>query len=137
MTSCSVLTSLVLVGLLSAHSLKVTAVTYYVKPEPDATPCPYKLCEILNYYTSNVAEFFTTNTTFIFLNGTHQLWSNKLLLIEDISRLTLRGNGQHMTGAQGMLEPSSRIECKGKTGFSFKNITNLSVELLTFVGIVF
>ena len=134
MTSCSVLTSLVLVGLLSAHSLKVIAVTYYVKPELDATPCPYKPCEILNYYTSNVAEFFTTNTTFIFLNGTHQLWSNKLLLIEDISRLTLRGNGQHMTGVQGMLEPSSRIECKGKTGFSFKNITNLSVELLTFVG---
>ena len=134
MTSCGVLASLVLVGLLSAHSFKVTALTYYVKPETDTTPCPYKPCEILNYYTNNVAEFFTTNTTFIFLGGTHQLWNDKLLLIEDISRLTLRGNGQKITGLQGLLEPSSRIECKGKTGFSFKNITNLSVELLTFVG---
>ena len=135
MTSCSVLTSLVLVGLLSAHSFKVTeARTYYVKPETDTKRCPYKPCETLKYYTNTVAEFFTTNTTFIFLEGTHQLWSDKLLLIEDISRLTLRGNGQFITGIQGLLEPSSRIECKGKTGFSFKNITNLSVKLLTFVA---
>ena len=135
MTSCSVLTSFLFVGLLSAHSFKVTAAsTYYVKPETDTTKCPYKPCETLNYYTNNVAEFFTTNTTFIFLEGTHKLWNDKLLLIEDISRLTLRGKGQYITGIQGLLEPSSRIECKGKTGFSFKNITNLSVELLTFVA---
>ena len=135
MTSCSVLTSFLFVGLLSAHSFKVTeALTYYVKPETDTAKCPYKPCETLKYYTNTVAEFFTTNTTFIFLEGTHQLWSDKLLLIEDISRITLRGKGQYITGIQGLLEPSSRIECKGKTGFSFKNITNLSVELLTFVG---
>ena len=134
MVTYSVLT-LALICLLScAASFKVSGLTtYYVKPDA-VTQCPHQPCETLTYYANNVADFFTMNTTFTFLKGTHLFGINRLLLIGNISGLTLRGNGSLITGPQGLLEPSSKIECQGVTGFSFTNITNFSVELLTFVG---
>ena len=126
--------TLALICLLSCvASFNVSGLTYYVKPDAD-TQCPHQPCETLTYYANNVADFFTTNTTFIFLKGTHLFGINRLLLIENISGLILRGNGSLITSPQGLLEPSSEIECQGVTGFSFTNIANFSIELLTFVG---
>ena len=133
MLAHSVLT-LVLICLLSCvGSFKVSGLTCYVKPDAD-TPCPHQPCETLTYYANNVADFFTTNATFIFFKGTHLFGINRLLLVGNISGLTLRGNGSLIFGPHGLLEPSTKIQCQGVTGFSFTNITNFSVELLTLVG---
>ena len=112
MVARSVLT-LVLICLLScAASFKVRGLTYYVKPDAD-TPCPHQPCETLTYYANNVADFFTTNTTFVFFKGTHLFRINRLLLVGNISGLTLRGNGSLISGPHGLLEPSTKIQCQG------------------------
>ena len=85
MLACSVLT-LVLICLLSCvGSFKVSGLTCYVKPDAD-TPCPHQPCETLTLCKQ--CGWFLHNK-YVF-KGTHLFRINRLLLVGNISGLTLR-----------------------------------------------
>ena len=85
MLAHSVLT-LVLICLLSCvGSFKVSGLTCYVKPDAD-TPCPHQPCETLTLCKQ--CGWFLHNK-YVF-KGTHLFRINRLLLVGNISGLTLR-----------------------------------------------
>ena len=53
--------------------IRATEHTYYVKPDNFSTNCSSQehSCLTLDDYASNQSEFFTSNSTFLFLPGTH------------------------------------------------------------------
>ena len=98
---------------------------YYVKPD-DNTNCSHIKyeCHILSYYLekSNVGSYFKSNTTMVFLQGTHS--ANRSATIKQVSSLTLVGEAG---------QPSAKIMCNHKSvGFEFINMTDLHIQNLTF-----
>jgi len=82
-------------------SLSALNHVYCVLPDSVVQPCqqPCELCHPLSYYTSNITQYFTSNTTIKFLPGVHQLDDNTTVLIENINQLELVGDtsGNHDT----------------------------------------
>ena len=62
----------------------------YVAPDTSAT-CPGQPCLTLSEYLNNRAQYFTSNTSFWFLEGYYFLEST--LLLNDIVNLTMSGTG--------------------------------------------
>ena len=82
----------------------------------------------LMYYASHPDRFFHgNNATFRFLPGDHQLCNSTLVHWGNVSDLTVTGVGV------GGSEMEARVVCKGEQsgGFSFYNITNLTIENLS------
>ena len=101
------------------------ATVYYVKPD-DNTNCSHIKyeCHILSYYLekSNVGSYFKSDTTMVFLQGTHS--ANRSATIKQVSSLTLVGEAG---------QPSAKIMCNRKSvGFEFFNMTDLHIQNLTF-----
>ena len=66
--------NLLYAALLSVASISVcTARTVYVKPEHYYHPCPGEPCHTLAYCEQRVPQYFVSNTTIVFLNGTHYM----------------------------------------------------------------
>ena len=93
---------------------------YTVVANQSASSCPGNQTECsLMYYAAHPDEYFREdNTTFHFLPGQHQL-VNSTLVMSNISNLTLYGTDVN----------ESIVVCRGEGsgGFSFYNITNLTV----------
>ena len=69
--------------------------TYYVSlATTDDCPQP---CHLLSYYITDTATYFTSNATFIFMEGEHLLDSKGLVqvVINNVGNLTLRGESGH------------------------------------------
>ena len=63
---------------------------YYVFSPSNPQDCPTGLpCHNLSFYTDNSELYFVNNTIFYFLEGTHTLEQDELLMISDVSNLTL------------------------------------------------
>ena len=112
--------------------------------------CPNStLCKTLDWYILNQITYFTSNTTFCFLSGTHVLNSGSLK-IENISNITFIGLGawnqmsifdkviefnfyESFDGEKDIQfqEPSAIIQCVNFSGFYFNSIYNLSVINIT------
>ena len=71
--------------------------TYYVSSNTN-DDCPQP-CHPLSYYITDTATYFTSNATFIFMEGEHLLDSNSLnlvrVVINSTDNLTLRGESGH------------------------------------------
>ena len=125
------LTVLLFVSLFLVGSVEIEAkaCTVYVVPDNSAENCTginHTNCSLM-YYAAH-PEFFTEdNTIFLFLTGDHLLVNSTCVYMANISNLTLQGENGYVL--------KSRVVCNGQNSgsFSFYNITNLTIENLSFI----
>ena len=107
--------------------------SYTVVPGASPSNCTGNQTECsLMYYASHPDKFFRENkTTFRFQAGDHSLMNSTLVLMANISNLTLIGD---TNSSSNVIE--ARVVCSGEQpgGFSFYNIVNLTIENLNFIG---
>ena len=118
--------------LLVVASISVcTTNTLYVRPEYNHG-CPGEPCHTLSYYEQRVPKYFASDTTMVFLNGTHYL--EIALVIRDIKNFIMIGSGGFTIGSEDLHEAKSKIECVGTnvSGFNFIEVTGIHIENLTF-----
>ena len=98
---------------------------YYVTPALDI-PCPLQPCHTLSHYITESHQYFTSNTTLVFIPGNHTL--EKGLLIRDITRLAMLGNSSTLI--------SSNIVCSTNKpeSFTFHNISEVHIHSLAFIS---
>ena len=102
------------------------ATIYYVKPNENATcfHAGYE-CHTLFYYLEKSNCYFKSNTTMVFLPGTHS--ANRSAIIEQVSSFTL------VEESDLPEESSAKIKCTQESvGFEFINVIDLHIENLTF-----
>ena len=118
--------------LLVVASISVcTTNTPYVRPEYNHA-CPGEPCHTLSYYEQRVPKYFASDTTMVFLNGTH--YPENALVIRDIKNFIMIGSGGFTIGSEDLHEANSKIECAGTnvSGFNFIEVTGIHIENLTF-----
>ena len=104
----------------------IEAKTYTVVPGKSVNTCASQTNCSLMYYAAHPSEFFTKdNTELLFLTGDHLLVNSTCVYMANTSNLTLRGENVSET----------RVMCSGRNSgsFSFYNITNLTIENLSFI----
>ena len=116
------------------YSGYVTASEYYVSAAPNGEDCPSNntSCHNLSYYIANYSSYFTDDTIFYFLEGTHTLQG--ILNISNVSNITLQGLGHIEYGFHKVvLQSTSVIKCSNKhrTGIQFTSSTKVELEMLT------
>ena len=87
------------------------------------TSCDNPNCDcktLYNYLQDGDDAYFTSNTTFVFQPGHHEL--NVSIAISDINNLVLTSEGE------------ANISCSNGAGLSFMNISYLKIKGLTFIG---
>ena len=116
-----VLTLALTVVLLALPSL-TRGVTLHVRPTSTNTSCPTHPCQTLSEYAQDPGQYFNdSNLTLQFLQGTHTLDIN--LTITNINQLKIHGT----------LAPT-RVVCNSHVGFTFSNISKLTIGGLAFVA---
>ena len=103
--------------ILYIYSGYVTASEYIVSADPNGEDCPSTdlPCYNLSYYTADYASYFTDNTIFYFLEGTHTLQGP--LEIIRVSNITLQGLGHIEQGFhETVMQSTSVIRCSDKKG---------------------
>ena len=126
--------SILLCAILLAIGIPVCATsTVYVRPEYDHAHCPGEPCKPLSYYQQNVSQYFVSDTTVVFMSGTHSLEDLKPLVIQNVDNFTMKGIGSFIHGLENLHESSSRIECSDThmSGFKFVNVTQVQIQNLT------
>ena len=105
---------------------------YYVKPNNDSmcTESSYP-CHTLAFYARNSTQYFISDTTLIFLNGTHEIGIGEFILIKDVNNLALVGSQSKRPN--NINEASTRVVCTEPTGFAFLGITNLTISNIAFL----
>ena len=102
--------------------------TYYVSSNTN-DDCPQP-CHPLSYYITNTATYFTSNATFIFMEGEHILDSKGLVevVINNTDNLTLRGKSGHS-------DTDIIIRCGNNThGLVFNNGSIIKIYDITITG---
>ena len=102
--------------------------TYYVSSSTD-DHCPQP-CHPLSYYITHTATYFTSNATFIFMEGEHLLDSkgSVQVVINNVDNLTLRGERGHSN-------TDNIIRCSSNThGLVFKNGSIINIYGITITG---
>lgn len=108
---------LVLLGLLEICVANV----YYVKPENGSySLCPHQPCLPLDHYINNTVEYFTSDSTFVFLPGQHTMVTSISLNL--VSNITLKGMGPNANATIVIHYPI--LFCR--------NLSMLNVTWLTF-----
>ena len=122
--------------------------TYFVKSDNFSSGCPSQEhpCLTLEEYASNQSEFFTSNSTFLFLSGTHT--TRTVVILANISNILLRPFEPNLQKCEVDLS----IQClnvsgfivhgmtlimtrgKAKTVWYFANCMNIQVALSTFTS---
>ena len=116
-----VLTLALTVVLLALPSLNC-GVTLHVRPTSTNTSCPPCPCHTLSEYAQDPGQYFNdSNLTLQFLPGNHTLDVN--LTITNINQLEIHG---------AMLP--TKVVCTSHVGFTFSNISKLSIDGLAFVA---
>ena len=119
------------------HLLSLTlADEYCVSSSDNSSNCTDNCtCHNFSFYIDNSEDYFTDNTIFYFLEGTHILNQDELVVISDISNLTLQGMGTVKQGFHETVRKSTvQITCSSnKGGLAFINVTNLDLSGITIV----
>ena len=116
--------------ILYIYSGYVTASEYYVSATTNVESCPSTdlPCHDLSYYTDDYASYFTNDTIFYFLEGTHILQST--LEISDVSNITLQGLGHIEQGFhETVIQSTSVIRCSDSNRTSIQLISTRDVVL--------
>ena len=95
--------------------------THYINPTASA-PCPAAPCFTLSEYAQQLPHYLTYNTTLILLPGDHVLSVN--FSVENVSEFEILSSTHKYRHA-------TRIMCQGLVGFSFKNISRVTMCGLT------
>ena len=112
---CLVMVSAVLSFLLLS-TICAGHTTHYIKLTP-STPCPVDPCFTLSEYAQQCLHNLTSNTTLLLLPGDHVLSVN--FSVEDVSGFEI------LSPADGH---QTRIVCQGLVGFSFRNISHVTMH---------
>ena len=116
-----VLTLALTVVLLALPSL-IYGVTLHVRPTSTNTFCPTHPCQTLSEYAQDPGQYFNdSNLTLQFLPGNHTLNINQI--ITNINQLKIHG----------AVLPT-RVVCNSRVGFTFSNISKLTIDGLAFVA---
>ena len=120
--------------ILYIYSGYVTASEYYVSAAPNGEDCPSAntSCYNLSYYLADYSFYFTDDTIFYFLNGTHTLQG--ILNISNVSNITLQGLGHIEQGFhETVMQSTSVIRCSDSntTGIRFSSSRNITIKSLT------
>ena len=112
----------------------VTASEYYVSAAPNGVPCNFTdiPCHNLSYYTADYESYFTDDTIFYFLEGTHTLQST--LKINNVSNITLQGLGHIEQGFhETVMQHTSVLRCSNynRAGIQFTSSTDVVLRSLT------
>ena len=94
---------------------------FYVRPS-SLVPCPAEPCHTLSEYAHNVSHYFTSNTTLIFLSGTHELDTN--LTVSGLTSLQLLGNTSEPT--------SYKVVCTQPAHVNVSNVAHVVISALSF-----
>ena len=103
--------------------------TYYVSSSTTDDDCPQP-CHPLSYYITDTATYFTSNATFIFMEGEHLLDSKGLVqvVINNVDNLTLRGERGHS-------KTDIIIRCSSNTcGLIFNNSMIINIYDVSITG---
>ena len=101
--------------------LSIADSVLYVRPSP-LVPCPAEPCHTLSEYAHNVSHYFTSNTTLIFLSGTHELDTN--LTVSGYTILQLLGNTSEPT--------SCKVVCTQPAHVNVSNVAQVVISALSF-----
>ena len=101
--------------------LSIADSVLYVRPSP-LVPCPAEPCHTLSDYAHNVSHYFTSNTTLIFLSGTHELDTN--LTVSGFTSLQLLGNTSEPT--------SCKVVCTQPAHVNVSNVAHVVISALSF-----
>ena len=116
--------------ILYIYSRYVTASEYYVSAAPNGEDCPFinTPCHNLSHYIANYLSYFTNDTIFYFLNGTHT--PQCALEINNVSNITLQGLGHIEQGFhETVMQSTSVIRCSDSNGTGIQFINSSDVEL--------
>ena len=115
-----------LIVYVSLFLVHIEAKTYTVVPGMSVNTCASQTNCSLMYYATHSSTFFTKgNTEFLFLTGDHLLVNSTCVYMANTSNIALRSDDISET----------RVLCNGQNSgsFSFYNITNLTIENLSFI----
>ena len=128
--------------LLYIYSKHVAAFEYYVSAAPNGVPCNRtdlpRPCHNLSYYIADYESYFTDDTIFYFLEGTHTL--QDILEISNVSNITLQGLGDIEQGFhETVMQSTSVIRCSDYNiaGIQFNNSTDVVLKSLTIANCEF
>ena len=112
----------------------VSGLIYYVHPNGDDSSCPNQSnnsCYTLDYYYRK--DYFNSNTTFYFIEGTHIIPSHQTYLIFGVTNLTLQGLGRREQGFhETVMQSTTIITCESRTSnIIFMFSSNITLKLLT------
>lgn len=79
----------------------------------------------LDYYASHIPS--ENNTVLLLDSGTHFLHSS-IMLFDRLRNLSIIGSSDIVMSSRGLLEPVTKIQCIGNSGFVFTHIQNLSLR---------
>ena len=108
-------------ALVLLFQLSIADSVLYVRPSP-LVPCPAEPCHTLSEYAHNVSHYFTSNTTLIFLSGTHELDTN--LTVSGFTSLQLLGNTSEPT--------SCKVVCTQPAHVNVSNVAHVVISALSF-----
>ena len=131
-----------LLVLLLLLAVPLTAFTttdvYYVTADDAEQSCPpHQICHNLSYYISQQDSCFTSDTTIIFLEGEHSFNREDFVHVNNVTNLTLKGQGQWLVAGaeETVMQSTVIINCtRGGGGFYFHTSHNITVEGLTVVN---
>ena len=106
---------------LAFFQLSIADCVLYVRPSP-LVPCPAEPCHTLSEYAHNVSHYFTSNTTLIFLSGTHELDTS--LTVSGLTSLQLLGNTSEPT--------SCKVVCTQPAHVNVSNVAHVVISALSF-----
>ena len=114
--------SILLLLVLILVPLKASEHIYFVKPDNNLSDCPSQEhpCQTLNEYASNQSEFFTSNSTFLFLPGTHT--TRTVVLLVDVSNILLKGYHYNLSNPRSYQTDWS-VKCVNVSAITLKEIT--------------
>ena len=129
---------LVLLLLLAVPLTAFTANVYYVTADDAAgheQSCPpHQICHNHSYYISQPGHYFTSDTAIIFLEGQHSFDREDLVHVNNVRKLTMKGQGEWpVAGAEEtVMQSTVIINCtRGRGGFIFDTGYDITIEGLT------
>ena len=108
------------------HSSRCDAAVNYVRPSnsPNTASCPGQPCLTLDEYVANSSTYFTSDTIFQFVNGSHRLSQN--LTVSTVCNLSL-------IGSPSVIVVFDKLNVRVR----FENSWNISLHSLQSVGNAF
>ena len=91
--------------------------------------CTFEACHPLDYYARDMATYFTSDVTMIFLPGKHVL-SGIYISVANVRYFTMIGDP--LSNSRYRFPAYPVIQCHNESGFGFSNVSNMRIDGLSF-----